>query len=109
MAYFKCPYLNSDVELTDEREEHIAQRHPDLLPQFMHAIGETLEDPDEIRRSARFVGARLFSRRFETVRDGKYVVVIVVSDAAPSERHWIITAYLARKLSKGREVEWTRS
>ena len=109
MAYFKCPYLNSDVELTDERKKHIAQQHPDLLPEFRHAIEETLEDPDEIRRSSRFTGARLFNRWFETVRDGKYVVVIVVSDAEPSERHWIIIAYMARKLSKGREVEWKRS
>ena len=109
MTYFQCPYLNSDVELTDERDEHIAKRHPDLLPNYRQSIAETLASPDQVRRSSRFADARLFSRWFKNVRDGKYVVVIVVSDAEPSERHWIITAYIARKLAKGREVEWERN
>jgi len=109
MTYFQCPYLDSDVELTEEREEHIVQQHPDLLPKFRQAIVDTLADPDQIRRSSRFADARLFTRWFKTIKDGKYVVVIVVSDAEHSKRHWIITAYIARKLAKGREVEWERS
>ena len=46
MASFPCPYLGGDVELTDERERHIAERHPDLLPEHRArklAEGETLE------------------------------------------------------------------
>jgi predicted amidophosphoribosyltransferase len=35
-------------------------------------------------------------------------VVVVVSALGPSERHWIITAYIARRLAEG-EVEWKRS
>jgi len=35
MQTFPYPYLNSEVELTDEREEHIAQTHPDLLPEYL--------------------------------------------------------------------------
>ena len=109
MTRFYCPYLNSEVELTDEREEHISLQHPDLLPDYHPAIQKTLTDPDQIRCSSRFSGARLFSRWFDSVRDGKYVVVIVVSDAQSIERHWIITAYIARKLAKGREIEWERN
>ena len=103
-SFFPCPYLNSQVEITDEREQHIVERHPDLLPQYRQCIADTLAQPDVVRRSARFANARLFTRWFDTVRDGKYVVVVVVSDAAP-ERHWIITAYMARKLAEG-EIEW---
>jgi hypothetical protein len=33
MAHFPCPYLGSNVELTDEREHHIANHHPDPLPE----------------------------------------------------------------------------
>lgn len=33
MALFSCPYLQGEVELTDERETHIAEQHPDLLPE----------------------------------------------------------------------------
>ena len=36
------------------------------------------------------------------------VVVIVVSEAPPTQRHWIVTAYVARRLA-GRNPEWTRS
>ena len=108
MALFPCPYLNSDVELTDERERHIAERHPDLLPGHRDRIAETLADPDHVRRSERLSSARMFSKWYTDIRDGKYVVVVVVSESVPSGRHWIITAYLARKLAEG-DVEWKRS
>jgi hypothetical protein len=49
---FFCPYLNTEVELTLEREQHISQNHPDLLPEYRSRIGETLADPDEVRRSS---------------------------------------------------------
>jgi hypothetical protein len=108
VTQFQCPYLHSAVELTDERERHIAERHPDLLPELRERLGDVLADPDQIRRSVRFGNARLFSRWFEDLRGGRYVVVIVVSDTEPSSRHWIITAYIARRLAEG-EVEWQRN
>jgi hypothetical protein len=52
-------------------------------------------------------GARMFCRWFEDVRQGKYVVVVVVSESTPRERHWIITAYITRRLAQG-EMEWHR-
>ena len=59
-----------------------------------------------MRRSARFAGARLFSRWFPSLRGGKYVVVVVVLERAP-QNPWIVTAYMARKLVEG-DVEWKR-
>ena len=106
-TYFPCPYLNAAVELTDERERHIAERHPDLLPKHRTHIAGTLADPDQVRLSPRFVNARLFSRWFESVRGGKYVVVVVVGEPAPGARHWIVTAYVTRRLAQG-EIEWKR-
>lgn len=108
MTRFPCPYLQGEVELTDERAQHIAERHPDLLPEHQERIADTLADPDQVRRSARFGNARLFVRWFAAVRGGKHVVVVVVSNTAPAGRHWIITAYLARKLAEG-EPEWKRN
>lgn len=108
MTYFPCPYLQGEVELTEEREQHIAERHPDLLPEHRERIAETLAEPDQVRRSVRFGNAWLFARWCEPIRGGKYVVVVVVSDTTPSTRHWIVTAYLARKLAEG-EGEWKRS
>ena len=103
-----CPYLSAEVELTDERARHIRESHPDLLPEHQSRIAETLADPDQIRRSRRFPNARLFSRWFDAVREGKHLVVVVVSDASPRSRHWIITAYMARRLAEG-DVEWARN
>ena len=108
MDCFPCPYLGSHVELSDERECHIADNHPDLLPKYRQCIADTLADPDRIRRSSRFGNARLFSRRFHSLLGGKYAVVVVVSDTDPAERYWIITAYIARKLTKG-DAEWERT
>ena len=105
---FSCPYLSGKVELRDERERHIAENHPDLLPEHRDRIPETLADPDQVRVSARFKNAWLFSRWFASVRGGKHIVVVVVSERGTVGRHWIITAYIARKLAGG-EVEWEGS
>nr|VFJ71017.1 MAG: hypothetical protein BECKFW1821C_GA0114237_102550 [Candidatus Kentron sp. FW] len=102
---FFCPYLHGDVEMTEEWERHIAERHPDLLPAHRERIAQTLAKPDEVRASARFGNARLFSRWYNDLKKGKCVVVVVVSETAP-RRHWIITAYMARKLAGGK-AEWT--
>jgi hypothetical protein len=106
-SQFPCPYLEGDVDLTEERERHIAERHPDLLPEHRQRIAETLADPDQVRKSVRFGSAKLFSRWYTDLRQGKHVVVVVVSEREPSERHWIITAYIARQLAQG-ETEWER-
>jgi hypothetical protein len=81
--------------------------HPDLLPEHGDLVATTLADPDQVRSSKRFGSARLFSRWYPDLRSGKHVVVVVVS--APAEgRHWIVTAYIARRLAEG-AVEWKRS
>jgi hypothetical protein len=107
MTHFPCPYLKGEVELTEERERHITERHPDLLPEHRAKIAETLVQPDQVRRSTRFGTARLFSRWYADVRLGKHVIVVVVSELDPADRHWVITAYMARRMAEG-EVEWKR-
>ena len=106
-THFSCPYLNAQVELTEERERHIAKRHPDLIPEHRQRIADTLADPDQVRRSTRMANARLFSRWFESVRGGKHVVAVVASESDHGGRYWIITAYIARRLAPG-EIEWNR-
>ena len=65
MKLFPCPYLGGEVELSDERESHIAETHPELLPEHEDQIGGTLRDPDQVRRSPRFANARLFSKCYD--------------------------------------------
>jgi hypothetical protein len=109
MALLPCPYLGREVELTEERERHIAGNHPDLLPEYRDKVAETLADPDQVRQSSRFGSARLFTRWYADVREGKHVVVVVMSGSeGETRRSWIMTAYISRRLSQG-EVEWTRN
>lgn len=108
LSAFSCPYLHGEVEMSLEREEHIQSRHPDFLPEFKSKIAEVLANPDQIRKSNRFVNAKLFTRWFDDVRAGKFVVIVVVTDHAPNLRHWIITAYMARKIVEG-EIEWNKN
>ncbi len=109
MALFSCPNLNGKVDLIKERERHIAENHPDLLPDNRRYIAITLSDPDQVRHSSRFENALLFSRWFKELHDGKYIIVVVVTDSGSKKRrNWIITAYMARKLAGG-ELEWKRS
>jgi hypothetical protein len=108
VTHFPCPYLQTEVELTEERERHIAERHPDLLLAHRTCIADTLAEPDQVRRSARLRNARLFTRWFDTMCGGKHVVVVVVTDVAASRRHWVVTAYMARQRTEG-DIEWTKS
>ena len=107
MTQFPCPYLKAEFELTEERERHIAERHPDLLPDHRQRLAEVLADPDQIRRSLRFGRARLFARCYTDLERGRHIVVVVVSETTPTQRHWIITGYITTKLVEG-DVEWRR-
>jgi hypothetical protein len=102
-----CPYLDSIMELTEEREKHIISNHPDLLPDHENQMAEASKDPEEVRRNKKFFNARMFCRWFDSIRAGRYVVVVVISEAETLNRHWIITAYLSRKITHG-ENEWKK-
>ncbi len=107
MARFRCPYLNGEVELSEERERHIAVRHPELLPEHRGTLENTLAEPDEVRRDADYPNTRLFIRWFEHLLGGKNVVVAVVSAEVPEVRRWIVTAFATGRPPKG-EIEWKR-
>jgi hypothetical protein len=92
------------VESTDEREQHIAEHHPDLLPELREYFIRTLAEPDQVRRSRIVGSARLFSRWYDDL--GKHVVVVVMSET--EGRNWVVTAYMSRRLAQG-VAEWIRS
>jgi hypothetical protein len=97
---FPCPSLGREVELTDEREAHIYSRYPELSGILVGCIADALSDPDQIRQSSRVPASHLFIRWFETILGGKHVAVVVVTDRDPV-RDWIVTTYVARRLSVG--------
>ena len=69
------------------------------MPTYLHSLlSEVLERPERIRASVRFENARLFSSFYPNLFGGKHIVIVVVTDPT-EERHWIITAYLTRRLT----------
>jgi hypothetical protein len=104
---FPCPYLNTTVELSAEREQHIATNHPGTLPDYWEQLQETLANPYQIRGSERDESALLFSKWFASIRTGRHLVAVTVSEGDNS-RHWIVTAYTARKLAGG-QISWQKS
>lgn len=104
---FSCPYLNTNIELTEERSQHITETHPGTLPDYLSELTATLADPDLVRASDRDPNALLFSKWFETIRTGRYLIVVVVNQTDP-DRHWIVTIYTARKIVGG-QILWQKT
>ena len=107
MERIRCAYLDADVELTDQREAHIRQRHADLLPVHRPLLIQAVADPEIVLRSRRFRGALVFCRWFPGLLGGKYIAAVVSADE-PSTRRWLVTAYISRKLVSG-ETAWQKS
>jgi len=105
---FPCPWLGREVELTFEREVHIEDRHPDLLPRHRTTLAEVLADPDVVRRDASDSSILLFSRWYTDFGRGRHIVIVVVNESRAPLRSWIVTAYTARRIAGG-EVLWERS
>ncbi len=108
MELFDCPHLDGTVELTDERVLHIESKHSDILSDVRSYIGGTLENPDEVRVSVKDSRVRLFVRWFPQLRNGKYAIIVVRTAEALERRHWIVTAYIARRRTGGL-IEWQRA
>lgn len=94
--------------MTDERVTHIGLKHSDILTDVQSYIGDTIGSPDEVRLSVKDSEVRLFVRWFPQLLSGKYSIVVVRTNEAPELRHWIMTAYIARRLTGG-TVEWQRA
>ena len=107
-SWFACPYLGGDVELTDEREDHVSEKHELVLADDFRLVRGTLLEPDEIRRSEKDPKSRLFVRWYEEVEHGKYCTVVVVDDSESAGRQWIVTAYVTGNPRRG-TIEWQRS
>lgn len=108
MEQFSCPYLRRNVELTDEREAHIKERHLTLIESYRERIAQTLSEPEQIYQSQQNSETCLFCRFYGDFQRRKYVIVVVRNDSEPTERSWIVTAYRARNLPKG-ETLWKKN
>lgn len=107
---FACPYLGGLVELTEERERHIAARHRELAARLGEWLAATVAAPERVGRDPLKAGQLAFLRQFSDFSGGRMLLVVVVTspDAAnPARlRHWIVTAYPVRDVGNW-SIEWT--
>ena len=89
----------------DVWEGHVAQRHPEVLPYFDHAIS-TIEEPEIIARDQRHPERVYFYRRWPEITDfpGKWLQVLVLLPEAAS-KGIVLSAWAARRIG-GKETIW---
>ena len=88
--------LGKTLELTSERKKHIFLYHPDLKPYF-GLVKDVLLEPGEIRISKSDPKVLLFYKYFDTILDGKYIMVGVKING----RWFILTSYLTNNILSG--------
>lgn len=95
----------ADLRLTRERWDHIARRHPEMRLQKARVI-ETVMEPDRVLAGDEgcLMATRLYS---QTPLTRKHLVVVYRE--VQESGGFIITAYLARRLSQTRRTLWKRS
>lgn len=89
MRKFQSPF--GEVELTDERERHILQFHPEMRLYRKH-LPSTIENPDTIRRSKSDQKVVIL---YHSILTEKKCLAVVIK---MKRRNFILTAYLTNKL-----------
>lgn len=93
-------YQSRQIRLTEERLAHILQ-HPELCTMQL-AIEETLQNPEQVRRSRTDTTVLLSYRYYtETIVGNKWLCVVVKylkNDA------FVLTAYLTDKIKQGEKI-----
>jgi hypothetical protein len=95
---------NRRIRLTDERQEHINEDHPEMSGQI-NKIQDTLLNPDIVVRSKTDPDVELFYQHYDiTPVTEKYLCVVIKVLVGGL---FIITAYFTDTIKRG-EVLWKR-
>lgn len=91
------------VRLTAERWNHIVARHPEMAD-YHGKVLESLADPDLVQQGD--FGELLAVREHDELKLGRFVVT-VYRETSPDDG-FVLTAYLADRISSRRKVIWKR-
>ena len=92
------------IRLTEERWRHVVDRHPEM-GSLREEVLETLAGPDMIQRGD--FGELLALKLYSETPLGEKFLVVAYREVSP-EDGFILTAYLTRRPSAGRETIWKR-
>ena len=109
LAYWKG--MNPNVELTEERLEHIRQHHPDDFTVCVQYIDSVIENPDLILDDHKNPLTAMFIRSFEEI--GVNVVIKLALSSDLDSRSFIVTihpvgARSIQKLEKKNKVVYKK-
>ncbi|MBI3538179.1 MAG: hypothetical protein HY070_11570 [Chloroflexi bacterium] len=102
MAYSFKDYLGEEIFLTAQVYQVILVKHLEVS-RFFDRVGDTLMNPDEVRKSVTDSRVRLYYRYYPDVLDGKFVVVVVKR----AEGIFISTIYATDRIKEG-EILWKK-
>jgi len=91
------------VRLTEERWRHVVTRHPEMA-RLRDLVLATVAEPDAVLRGD--FGELLAVREYEELELGRFVVV-AYRESGPDDG-FVLTAYLAGRVSTKRKVIWKR-
>jgi hypothetical protein len=92
--------LGKKIRTTEEYWKLISElKHP-LVKRYEGEVKETIQNPDEVRRSKRDYSVFLYYKKY-----GNWFICVLVRHL--NNEGYIITAYVADKMKKG-DVIWQR-
>jgi hypothetical protein len=103
MKWFKDIH-GRQIRLTDEREEHIENDHPEMSGQI-DKLRETLLNPDKVIRSRTDPEVELFYKYYNVTPVTKKFLCVVVKGL--TNNLFIITTYFTDSVKRG-ELLWER-
>jgi hypothetical protein len=92
------------IRLTEERWQHIVDGHPEMASEIDHVL-QTVASPDLVQ--AGDFGGLLAIRQWPITTLGSKLVVVAYREIDPTHG-FILTAYLAWRPSRSRQVIWKR-
>ncbi len=96
-------YRGNQIELTDERWQHIITEHPEVR-RFKNRLSEMLSQPDLVKCSKRDKDVLLYYRYYSDIFGGKYLLAVVKINKRP----FLLTYYVTDRIKEG-DVIWQRS
>ncbi len=99
MVFTETDPFGDNIELTDERWQHITRRHPELAG-HLDDLQATIREPNVIYRDRTDPRKHYYYR----LVGHRYLMAIVLKTAAP----FIATAHFMRELSRGGDLVWLK-
>lgn len=103
MVFIETDPFGDDIELTDERWQHITTRHPELAG-HLDDMQATIREPNVVYRNQTDPTQYDFYKLVDTQFGQMYLLAVVIKTDSP----FIVTARLTRTLRPGGDLAWLR-